>query len=88
MKYTALVLAVAILFASESQAVIINQTMSQVSRNVNLTNEGIILREPMAIEITAQKNETSNITIGHNESKQVGNTRFLNPNGAVPLIPE
>ena len=63
-------------YIQKSDAVIINQTMAQVSRSTNLTKDGPIIKDaPAFVAVKTVKNETSNVTIAVNESKQVGNTR-------------
>ena len=89
MKFTTIV-AVLVGLISKTDAVIINQTMAQVARQANLTKDGPIIREHIAVEMSSAnlKNETKNVTIGHNESKLVGNTRNMSQNsGAVTFLP-
>ena len=75
MKYAKFMAAMMIGSLSQSEAVIINQTLSQVSKqSANLTNNGPIITDQLPTHII-QKNETSNVTAAVNESKQVGCTR-------------
>ena len=68
MKYAKIVAAIMIGSIAESEAVIINQTLSQVSRQANLTNNGPIITDQLPTHFI-QKNETSNVTAAVNESK-------------------
>ena len=78
MKYAQFVAAILVASISQSQAVIINQTMSQTANSSKqLTNNGPIITDQLPTHI-AQKNETSNYTAAVNESKQVGCTRGEN----------
>ena len=77
MKYAKFVAAVVIGSVSQSEAVIINQTLSQVSKQANITNNGPIITDQLPTHII-QKNETSNFSAAVNESKQVGCTRGEN----------
>ena len=62
--------------------------MAQVARQANLTKDGPIIKDNIAVEIATAnlKNETKNVTIASNESKQVGNTRLSVSSGAAPAF--
>ena len=84
MKYAKFVAAIMIGSIAQSEAVIINQTLSQVSAQANLTKDGPIITDQLPTHII-QKNETSNFTAAVNVSKQVGNTRDGNTPNSVAV---